>query len=403
MADFESISINSIKDFIENKRVTPITFDTGVSVPESTKANILAAVANVTPAGTEFLFRVNEMPSEMQTQLAVWAQSREDRITQFISDGGTVNANLVADNFTYYAELCNTAPLALYWSVPTAFSEDMYDNCMTVDTDLKKTQTVCIQLGMALATAQYVAAEEGFDVAFNCNLPQSSQVGLAGCPIGSLGTVDPGENVAYVPEIVTFIGKADKVKNLELWTGRSGGSFADRSEFRGYVNQYRWDNAGANNIVNTHQLDDLEGSWWRINPTFPDTKWTYKGITWNLRHETDGSGNYWWDGTHPTEYDSTTGIPRDAANATLCIDSSCVYHPDYSPHETEFNDNIQDYLPTVNAASLWFEIKHLYKTEAAVKEAIVDWYGYKEVRTAEYDGIVANNATVAEQITAIWG
>lgn len=404
MADFESISINSVKDFIENKRVTPITFDTGVSVPDSTKANILSAVANVTPFGSEFNFRVNEMPSEMQTQLSTWVQSRETRLRQYVEDGGSITANLDNDGFTLYAELCNSAPLALYWSVPQTYEgTDMFDGCITITTDTKKREMMSIQLGMALATAQYVAAEEGFDVAFNCNLPQTAAMGMDGNPLGSLGTTDPTENVEYVPEIVTFIGKADKVKNLGLWTGRNGGSFADRPEFRGYVNQYRWDNAGANNIVNTHQLDDLEGSWWKINPDFPETKWTYENITWNLKHETDGSGNYWWGGTHPTEYDSTTGLPRDAANNTLCIDWTCVHHPDYQPHEQEFNSNIQDYLPTVNAASLWFEIKQIWTSEAKVKEAIVKWYGYKDTRTAEYDGIVANNAAMADRITAIWG
>lgn len=398
MADFESISISSVKDFIDNKRVTPITFDTGVSVPDSTKANILSAVANVTPFGSEFNFRVNEMPTEMQTQLATWVQSRENRISQYITDGGTITANLEADNYTLYAELCNSAPLALVWSVPQTYEgTDMFDGCISITTDTKKREMMSIQLGMALSTAQYVAAEEGYDVAFNCNLPQTAQLGQDGFPLGALGVTDPTENVEYVPEIVTFIGKADKVKNLALWTGRNGGSFANRSEFRGYVNQYRWDNAGANNIVNTHSLDTIN-----ISPSFPATKYTYENMTWNLVHETDGSGNYWWGGAQPTQYDATTGLPADV-NGNLCIDWTCVHNPDYQPHEQEFNDNIQDYLPTINAATLWFEIKQIYTPEAKVKEAIVKWYGYKDTRTAEYDGIVANNAAMADRITAIWG
>lgn len=130
-------------------------------------------------------------------------------------------------------------------------------------------------------------------------------------------------------------------------------------------------------------------------------KFKYGPLIWNHINEDDDSGNYWWPGLAPVDYDKDN-IPIDGAGLQ-CLPLSCPVHPDYESKDSVFNRHIDTYLPTIDEWGEWFDEHFIEITEHRIKREILKWIAKRSGRNSEdFLKIQAKCETLDEMVEKVW-
>lgn len=129
-------------------------------------------------------------------------------------------------------------------------------------------------------------------------------------------------------------------------------------------------------------------------------KFKYGPLIWNHVQEEDDSGNYWWPGLPPVEYDRE-GIPLDN-KGLQCLPISSPVHPDYESKNSVFHISINDYLPSLEEWSEWFDEHFIEISEDRIKREILKWYSRQSGKTVEFFKLQENCSTLDEMVKAVW-
>ena len=101
-------------------------------------------------------------------------------------------------------------------------------------------------------------------------------------------------------------------------------------------------------------------------------KFKYGPLLWNHVDDEDDSGNYWWSGLAPVNYDEM-GIPIDKRELQ-CLPITCPVHPNYEPKHSVFNSALQEHLPSIKEWKEWFDFHFIEISEHRIKREILRWY-----------------------------
>ena len=82
-------------------------------------------------------------------------------------------------------------------------------------------------------------------------------------------------------------------------------------------------------------------------------KYSYGPLIYNTTADEDDSGNFYWNGMPPVGYDDMD-IPIDP-NGNQCLPFECPLHPNHSPSAVEYNNWLEDELPTWDSFEEWFD------------------------------------------------
>ena len=101
-------------------------------------------------------------------------------------------------------------------------------------------------------------------------------------------------------------------------------------------------------------------------------KYSYGPLIYNTTADEDDSGNFYWNGMPPVGYDDM-GIPIDP-NGNQCLPFECPLHPNHSPSAVEYNNWLEDELPTWKSFEEWFDDNFINVTPRDIYFFIIRWY-----------------------------
>lgn len=113
----------------------------------------------------------------------------------------------------------------------------------------------------------------------------------------------------------------------------------------------------------------------------------------------DDEGNYYWPGPPPVGYDDI-GIPIDEFG-NQCLPGECILHLNHIPTDTEWNNFLGDYIPTLESCRSWFDDNFLIISDDQLKKYILRWYWWNNQYTQKWK-IISKGLTVPEMIGKIW-
>ena len=133
-------------------------------------------------------------------------------------------------------------------------------------------------------------------------------------------------------------------------------------------------------------------------------KFKYGPLIWNHRNEDDESGNYYWNGDPPVDYDSA-GIPIDK-NGNQCLSIDSPVHPGWQPDESRFvfNGPLQQKIPDVASVKEWFDNNFLVISDYQCKKYILKWLRNTLAvrRTEAFRSFVISCSTQEQMIGILW-
>ena len=102
-------------------------------------------------------------------------------------------------------------------------------------------------------------------------------------------------------------------------------------------------------------------------------KFKFGPLVWNCVNEDDESGNYFWNGNPPVDYDDM-GIPVDQ-EGLQCLPADCPIHPSWQAnYETkEYNEFLGFEIPTIESTKEWFDENFLIVSDKQIKKYIIRW------------------------------
>jgi hypothetical protein len=132
-------------------------------------------------------------------------------------------------------------------------------------------------------------------------------------------------------------------------------------------------------------------------------KYRYGPLIYNCFGDDDDSGNYWWSGNPPVGYEAESGpyrIPIDA-DGNQCLPGECILHPNCKVKEFEYNQVLDDDLPSVSWCKDWFVDNFLIVSDWQVCKYILRWYWWNNQHEAKWKAF-ANGKTKEEMIQELW-
>ena len=129
-------------------------------------------------------------------------------------------------------------------------------------------------------------------------------------------------------------------------------------------------------------------------------KFRYGPLVWNHIDDDDDSGNYWWTGLAPVDYDKS-GIPVDI-KGLQCLPMSCPIHPGYEIKYSVFNKKIRDHLPAFKEWKDWFENQFIEIDKTRIKREILRWYVKRGKCTTNFYVIQARAKSLNEMVDLVW-
>ena len=132
-----------------------------------------------------------------------------------------------------------------------------------------------------------------------------------------------------------------------------------------------------------------------------DKKYKYGPLVWNMIDEDDDSGNYWWSGISPIDYDEMN-IPIDTMGLQ-CLPLSSPVHPNYESENSVFNKQVNDYLPSFKEWQEWFDTNFIEINEHRIKREILRWY-VKDPRRISKDFLKLQDSVknIDEMVDVVW-
>ncbi len=131
-------------------------------------------------------------------------------------------------------------------------------------------------------------------------------------------------------------------------------------------------------------------------------KFKYGPLIWNCINEDDESGNYFWNGKPPVEYDRMN-IPIDE-EGMQCLPIASPVHPTWQPDEKQFvfNDFLRVKIPSINQAKEWFDDNFLVITEKKIMKYIYKWCTRNLRENKKFLDLVRNAESFEEVTQHIW-
>ena len=103
-------------------------------------------------------------------------------------------------------------------------------------------------------------------------------------------------------------------------------------------------------------------------------QYKYGPLVYNTSETEDESGNFYWNGLPPVDYDKV-GIPIDS-NGYQCLDAEqCPIHPSYVVKDSEMDINkfLGVNIPTLDSFRSWFEDQFLVVTDRDLALFVLRW------------------------------
>ena len=103
-------------------------------------------------------------------------------------------------------------------------------------------------------------------------------------------------------------------------------------------------------------------------------QYKYGPLVYNTSETEDESGNFYWNGLPPVDYDKV-GIPIDS-NGYQCLDAAeCPIHPSYVVKDSEMDINkfLGINIPTLDSFRSWFEDQFLVVTDRDLALFVLRW------------------------------
>ena len=129
-------------------------------------------------------------------------------------------------------------------------------------------------------------------------------------------------------------------------------------------------------------------------------KFKYGPLIWDHVHEEDDSGNYWWSGLPPVNYDNA-GIPVDE-KGLQCLPMSSPVHPNYNIKHSVFNVTLQDYLPSFAEWQSWCDENFIIIDEARTKREILRWYAKQNNKSHRFYKLQESAKSLNEMVDLVW-
>lgn len=133
-------------------------------------------------------------------------------------------------------------------------------------------------------------------------------------------------------------------------------------------------------------------------------KFTYGPLVYNCFGDDDDSGNYWWPGNPPVGYEEETGpyrIPVDA-EGNQCLPGESILHPNCRVEEFEYNETLEDDLPSLAWCRTWFEDNFLEIDNWTVCKYILRWQNHNFENSESWQIFKSRFTSVPELMEALW-
>ena len=131
-------------------------------------------------------------------------------------------------------------------------------------------------------------------------------------------------------------------------------------------------------------------------------KFKYGVLIWNNINEDDESGNYFWNGNPPVDYDDM-GIPIDE-DGLQCLPIESPVHPSWAGDGAifEYNDFLKFKIPTVNSTKAWFDENFLIITERQCKKYIIKWIKLHRRGEPGFSSMIKDASSLTDMMDRIW-
>ena len=132
-------------------------------------------------------------------------------------------------------------------------------------------------------------------------------------------------------------------------------------------------------------------------------KFKYGPLIWDHIEEDDNSGNYWWSGSPPVNYDEM-GIPIDQ-RGLQCLPLSSPVHPNYESKHPVFNLPLGEHLPSIKEWKEWFDFHFIEISEHRIKCEILRWYVKDTGRrrlSKKFRKLQSKCNSIDEMVEAVW-
>ena len=134
-------------------------------------------------------------------------------------------------------------------------------------------------------------------------------------------------------------------------------------------------------------------------------QYKYGPLVYNTTDSDDDTGNYYWPGIAPVNYDDV-GIPIDN-RGYQCLDvSECPLHPDYEVAETnmEHNKALGCTIPTLDSFNSWFEDAFIKAEPRDLAFFVLRWINFQPDDHPATSALYAKYAQldIEDIINALW-
>ena len=131
-------------------------------------------------------------------------------------------------------------------------------------------------------------------------------------------------------------------------------------------------------------------------------KFKYGPLVWNHRGEDDESGNYYWNGKPPVEYDGSK-IPVDE-DGNQCLPIVSPVHPGWQADldRCSYNSVLGEKIPDLDYVSEWFEDNFLIVSDKQCKKYVLNWIRRTYRSSILYQKLIFKCSSIQEVMDLIW-
>ena len=129
-------------------------------------------------------------------------------------------------------------------------------------------------------------------------------------------------------------------------------------------------------------------------------KFKYGPLVYNTVDEEDDSGNYWWPGLPPVNYDEM-GIPIDS-QGLQCLPLQCPLHPAYKILDPIYSKVLNDHLPSISEWEKWFEDNFITADKHQIKKLILKWYFKQHSKSSNFYALANRARNLEDMVEVIW-
>ena len=131
-------------------------------------------------------------------------------------------------------------------------------------------------------------------------------------------------------------------------------------------------------------------------------KFKYGPLVWNCFSEEDESGNYYWNGNPPVDYDHD-GIPVDE-DGLQCLPIDSPVHPSWTADSTqlEYNNFLEFDIPSIDSTREWFDDNFLIVNDRQCKKYIIRWIRKNRKELPGFAKMTAGASSLVDMMDRVW-